>query len=135
MRISYNKLWNLLNDNRMKKSDLARAAQLSEYMISRLNKNEPVGLDTIAAAIGEDSGTIEDVYEPYLIQNGFINRTPKGRVCTELAYKQRKLGYRIRKSRASYAMMAPYFILFFLFAMMTSLYKSFASNKFRELIS
>lgn len=39
MRISYNKLWNLLNDNRMKKSDLARAAQLSEYMISRLNKN------------------------------------------------------------------------------------------------
>ena len=47
MRISYNKLWNLLNDNRMKKSDLAMAAQLSEYMISRLNKNEPVGLDTM----------------------------------------------------------------------------------------
>lgn len=46
----------------------------------------PVGLDTIAAAIGEDSGTIEDVYEPYLIQNGFINRTPKGRVATEIAY-------------------------------------------------
>lgn len=46
----------------------------------------PVGLDTIAAAIGEDSGTIEDVYEPYLIQNGFINRTPKGRVATETAY-------------------------------------------------
>ncbi|MDO4965472.1 MAG: Holliday junction branch migration DNA helicase RuvB [Lachnospiraceae bacterium] len=47
----------------------------------------PVGLDTIAAAIGEDSGTIEDVYEPYLIQNGFINRTPKGRVATEIAYR------------------------------------------------
>ena len=46
----------------------------------------PVGLDTLAAAIGEDSGTIEDVYEPYLIKNGFINRTPKGRVVTELAY-------------------------------------------------
>ena len=46
----------------------------------------PVGLDTLAASIGEDSGTIEDVYEPYLIQNGFINRTPKGRVVTELAY-------------------------------------------------
>ena len=46
----------------------------------------PVGLDTIAAAIGEDPGTIEDVYEPYLIQNGFINRTPKGRVATGLAY-------------------------------------------------
>lgn len=47
----------------------------------------PVGLDTLAAALGEDSGTLEDVYEPYLIQNGFINRTPRGRVVTELAYK------------------------------------------------
>ncbi len=47
----------------------------------------PVGLDTLAAAIGEDSGTIEDVYEPYLIKNGFINRTPRGRVVTELAYR------------------------------------------------
>ena len=46
----------------------------------------PVGLDTMAAAIGEDAGTIEDVYEPYLIKNGFINRTPRGRVVTELAY-------------------------------------------------
>lgn len=46
----------------------------------------PVGLDTIAAAIGEDSGTIEDVYEPYLIQNGLINRTPRGRVATAAAY-------------------------------------------------
>lgn len=46
----------------------------------------PVGLDTLAAAIGEDAGTIEDVYEPYLIQNGFINRTPRGRVVTERAY-------------------------------------------------
>ncbi len=45
----------------------------------------PVGLDTLAAAIGEDSGTIEDVYEPYLIKNGFINRTPKGRIVTQLA--------------------------------------------------
>ena len=46
----------------------------------------PVGLDTLAAAIGEDAGTIEDVYEPYLIKNGLINRTPRGRVVTELAY-------------------------------------------------
>lgn len=46
----------------------------------------PVGLDTLAASIGEDAGTIEDVYEPYLVQNGFINRTPKGRVATEEAY-------------------------------------------------
>lgn len=47
----------------------------------------PVGLETIAASIGEDSGTLEDVYEPYLIQNGYINRTPRGRVATSLAYK------------------------------------------------
>lgn len=47
----------------------------------------PVGLDTLAAAIGEDSGTIEDVYEPYLIKNGFVNRTPRGRVVTERCYK------------------------------------------------
>ena len=47
----------------------------------------PVGLDTLAAAIGEDAGTIEDVYEPYLVKNGLINRTPKGRVVTELAYQ------------------------------------------------
>ena len=46
----------------------------------------PVGLDTLAAAVGEDSGTIEDVYEPYLVKNGFINRTPKGRVVTDFAY-------------------------------------------------
>lgn len=46
----------------------------------------PVGLDTLAASIGEDSGTIEDVYEPYLLKNGFIQRTPKGRVVTEFAY-------------------------------------------------
>ncbi len=47
----------------------------------------PVGIDTLAAAIGEDAGTIEDVYEPYLVKNGFVNRTPKGRVASELAYK------------------------------------------------
>ena len=47
----------------------------------------PVGLDTLAAAIGEDAGTIEDVYEPYLLKNGFIMRTPRGRVVTPLAYE------------------------------------------------
>lgn len=46
----------------------------------------PVGLDTLAASIGEDSGTIEDVYEPYLVQNNYIIRTPKGRVATEQTY-------------------------------------------------
>lgn len=47
----------------------------------------PVGVDTLSAAIGEDTGTIEDVYEPYLIQNGLLNRTPKGRVATDLAFR------------------------------------------------
>ena len=46
----------------------------------------PVGLDTLAAATGEDAGTIEDVNEPYLIKNGLINRTPRGRVATQNAY-------------------------------------------------
>lgn len=46
----------------------------------------PVGLDTLAASIGEDSGTIEDVYEPYLLKNGFLQRTPRGRVVTDKAY-------------------------------------------------
>ena len=50
----------------------------------------PVGLETLAAAVGEDSGTIEDVYEPYLVKNGFLNRTPKGRVATALAIEHFK---------------------------------------------
>ncbi len=53
----------------------------------------PVGIETLAASIGEDSGTLEDVYEPYLIQNGFINRTPRGRVATEAAYKNLGIDY------------------------------------------
>ena len=47
----------------------------------------PVGLETLAASISEDAGTLEDVYEPYLLKNGFIQRTPRGRVVTELAYQ------------------------------------------------
>jgi len=47
----------------------------------------PVGLDTIAAAVGEESDTIEDVYEPFMILNGFINRTPRGRVASPAAYR------------------------------------------------
>lgn len=47
----------------------------------------PVGLDTLAAALGEDAGTLEDVYEPYLLMNGFLNRTSRGRVATERAYE------------------------------------------------
>ena len=45
-----------------------------------------MGLDTLAAALGEDAGTLEEVYEPYLLMNGLINRTPRGRVATEYAY-------------------------------------------------
>ena len=56
------------------------------YTIIEKFHGGPVGLDTLAAAIGEDAGTIEDVYEPYLVKNGFINRTPKGRVATDFAY-------------------------------------------------
>lgn len=47
----------------------------------------PVGLDTIAASIGEESQTIEDVYEPYLMQIGFLQRTPRGRIVTAAAYR------------------------------------------------
>ena len=53
----------------------------------------PVGLEALAAAIGEDSGTLEDVYEPYLLQNGFLNRTPRGRMASALAYEH--LGYQM----------------------------------------
>ena len=52
----------------------------------------PVGLETLAASIGEDAGTLEDVYEPYLLMNGLINRTPRGRMATELAYRHFGLG-------------------------------------------
>lgn len=60
-----------------------------EILLTMIEKfaGKPVGLDTIAAAIGEDSGTIEEVYEPYLIQNGLLQRTPRGRMVTDLAYK------------------------------------------------
>ncbi len=59
-----------------------------ELLMTMINKfnGGPVGLDTLAAAIGEDRGTIEDVYEPYLIKNGFIIRTPRGRVVTDAIY-------------------------------------------------
>ena len=57
-------------------------------------KGGPVGLTTIATALGEDPGTIEEVYEPFLIKEGFIKRTPRGREVTELAYRHLgKIGY------------------------------------------
>lgn len=59
-----------------------------ELLVTMMEKFQggPVGLDTLAASIGEDAGTIEDVYEPYLLKNGFIRRTPRGRVVTDKAY-------------------------------------------------
>ena len=57
-----------------------------ETMIDKFDGG-PVGLDTLAAALGEESGTLEDVYEPYLIQNGLLQRTPRGRIATRLAYE------------------------------------------------
>ena len=57
-----------------------------ETMIDKFDGG-PVGLDTLAAALGEDSGTLEDVYEPYLIQNGLLQRTSRGRIATRLAYE------------------------------------------------
>lgn len=64
-------------------------------LLTMINKfgGGPVGLDTLAASIGEDSGTIEDVYEPYLLKNGFIQRTPRGRVVTEAAYQHLGIPY------------------------------------------
>ena len=66
-----------------------------EILLTIIKKHNggPVGLETLAATIGEDSTTIEDVYEPYLIQLGFIARTPRGRVCLSGAYKH--LGFKV----------------------------------------
>ena len=55
-------------------------------MLIRQYNGGPVGVEALAASLGEDPGTLEDVYEPYLIQNGFINRTPRGRVAASKAY-------------------------------------------------
>lgn len=73
------------------KMGLDRVDRNMLYTMIEKFKGGPVGLDTLAAAIGEDSGTIEDVYEPYLLMNGLIDRTPRGRVVTEAAYRHLKL--------------------------------------------
>ena len=74
------------------------ALEVDEYGLDEMDKRimltimmkfngGPVGLNTVAVAVGEEAGTIEEVYEPFLIQQGFLNRTPRGREATELAYK------------------------------------------------
>ena len=60
----------------------------------------PVGLDTLAATIGEEAITIEDVYEPYLMQIGFLNRTPRGRCATRLAYEHLGIKYSAKAAPA-----------------------------------
>jgi Holliday junction DNA helicase RuvB len=70
--------------------DEAGLDQIDYKMLTAMIKNfrgGPVGLDTIAATIGEESQTIEDVYEPYLLQIGFLQRSPRGRIVTEQAYR------------------------------------------------
>ena len=75
-----------------------RALEVDEFGVDEMDKDillaiiekyngGPVGLNTLAVAVNEDPGTIEEVYEPFLIQQGFINRTPRGREATTLAYK------------------------------------------------
>ena len=66
-----------------------------KIMLSIINKfgGGPVGLETLAATISEDATTIEDVYEPYLIQIGYISRTPRGRIAMPEAYKHLNIPY------------------------------------------
>lgn len=75
--------------NKLKIDELGLDSKDREYLIGIIDKYKggPVGLETIATSISEDSRTLEDVYEPFLIQNGFISRTPRGRIVTEKAYK------------------------------------------------
>lgn len=83
--------------DRLKVDHLGLDAVDHKYLngiISRF-KGGPVGLEALASSIGEESMTLEDVYEPYLLQIGFINRTPRGRVVTEKAYQH--LGYRLEE--------------------------------------
>ena len=60
----------------------------------------PVGLETLAATVGEEAVTLEDMYEPYLMQIGFLNRTPRGRCVTRLAYEHLGIPYRAQKPAA-----------------------------------
>ena len=81
--------------NKLKIDELGLDNKDREYLLGIIEKYHggPVGLDTIATSISEDAGTLEDVYEPFLIQKGFISRTPRGRVVTEKAYHHLKKSY------------------------------------------
>lgn len=81
--------------SKLKIDDLGLDNKDREYLLGIIEKYHggPVGLDTIATSISEDAGTLEDVYEPFLIQKGLISRTPRGRVVTEKAYRHLKKSY------------------------------------------
>ncbi|MCF7923829.1 MAG: Holliday junction branch migration DNA helicase RuvB [Candidatus Izimaplasma sp.] len=81
--------------NKLKIDDMGLDNKDREYLMGIIEKYHggPVGIDTIATSISEDPTTLEDVYEPYLIQKGFISRTPRGRIVTEKAYKHLKKSY------------------------------------------
>lgn len=80
---------------KLKIDELGLDSKDREYLLGIIEKYHggPVGLDTIATSISEDSTTLEDVYEPFLIQQGFISRTPRGRVVTEKAYRHLKKSF------------------------------------------
>jgi Holliday junction DNA helicase RuvB len=103
-----NRLLRRVRDYAQVKADGAVSRAVAEAALARLNVDQyglddvdariltliiekfgggPVGLNTVAVAVGEDAGTIEDVYEPFLIQQGFLHRTPRGRVATAVAYR------------------------------------------------
>ncbi|MBN2540464.1 MAG: Holliday junction branch migration DNA helicase RuvB, partial [Bacilli bacterium] len=81
--------------DKLKIDELGLDSKDREYLTNIIDKYKggPVGLDTIATSISEDPRTLEDVYEPYLIQSGFLSRTPRGRVVTEMAYKHLKKSF------------------------------------------
>jgi len=81
--------------NKLKIDELGLDSKDREYLLGIIEKYRggPVGLETIATSISEDPRTLEDVYEPFLIQSGFLSRTPRGRVVTEAAYKHLKKTY------------------------------------------
>ena len=83
-----------------------------KIMMTMLEKYRggPVGVNTIAASISEEPDTIEEVYEPYLIQLGFLNRTPRGRVATELAFEYFKVKRKLSGWRAAGLVLKPVYL-------------------------
>lgn len=94
--------------NRLEIDDLGLDNIDRKLLLSMIEKfnGGPVGLDTLAATINEDSNTLEDVYEPYLLQLGFISRTPRGRMCMRKAYEHLGVPYTKTDSKNEYVQMS-----------------------------